>query len=84
MRDMMVQVTFFDISTPDQFGMRTGELVNPFTVDSLGVDVQTEDGLLDVLVHRSRGDDAIFRINEAQVDAMLPVVRRNGQWVVVG
>jgi hypothetical protein len=82
MQDMMVQVKFFDISDEDRFGMRVGELVNPFTIDELGLSIEDSE-TIDVLVDRSRGDQAIFRINPAQVDHMVPVVRRNGQWVVI-
>lgn len=86
MQDMMIQVTFLDISMADDqpIGLRIGELVNPFTVDSLGVNVEADSDKIDVLVLRSSGEEQIFRVNQAQIDSMLPVVRRNGQWVVVG
>jgi hypothetical protein len=87
MRDMMVQVSFITWRSDDEGPnfLRIGELVNPFTVDSLGVDVQPNDsGLIDVLCVRSNGAEEIFQITPAQVDSMNPVVRRNGQWVIVG
>ncbi len=85
MQDLMIQVEFITWRSDGEGPnfLRQGELVNPFTIDECGVNVESDTDEIDVLCVRSNGREEIFRIKQVQVDAMLPVARRNGRWVVV-
>lgn len=84
MRDMLVQVNFIDWREDGEGPnfIRSGELVNEFTIDETGVNVVSEDGMVSVICPRSNGSHTLITIPPVRVDSMLPVIRRDGQWVV--
>lgn len=79
MRDMVVQVEFLDTITHEHHNFtRTGELIDPFTVDSLGVNVEGD--VLTVCAQRSNGDTEVFFVPTTHVERFIPLVKVDGQW----
>lgn len=81
MRDTVVQVEFIDTVSHDHRNFtRVGELLNPFTVDELGVNVEGD--TFAVICQRSNGASEVFTVPQTHVERFIPLVKRNGQWVV--
>lgn len=81
MQDQVVQVEFLDTFSHEHHNFtRTGELIDPFTIDELGVNVEGD--VFTVAAQRSSGDTEVFFVPANQVERFIPLVKHNGQWVV--